>query len=172
MLAYGNPLIVSVVSHIHGTKLYFGLCHKTEGVLGGAQLFCLSPLPNLPKFLLFPLTDPHLPILHLSNYTNGPQQMFSPKPAPPCCPTPAAWISHKDCQASAWKLRDIAFVLLSLLLNEGQTCPHLSLNPGSLPMFVTCSLLSHREHEGLEDTTWGFLSSRPCLGPCSSSVLM
>lgn len=120
---------------------------KTKGVLGDALPFCLSPFPTLPKFLLFPLTDPHIPILHFSSSTNGPQQLFPPKAAPSCCPTPAGWISHKDCQSPAWKMRDVSLVLLSLLLNEGQMCPQLSLSPGSLTAFVTCCLLSHREHE-------------------------
>lgn len=52
---------------------------KTKGVLGDALPFCLSPFPTLPKFLLFPLTDPHVPILHFSSSINGPQQVFPPK---------------------------------------------------------------------------------------------
>lgn len=53
MLAYGNPLIVSVVSHIHGTKWYFGLCHKTEGCLVMHSFSAWAPFLTFPSFYSF-----------------------------------------------------------------------------------------------------------------------
>lgn len=81
---------VSELSDVYRAKWYFGLCcKKLQGCLVMHSLqFCLSPIPS--KFSLFPLTGSDLAILHVSNYSNGPQQLFSPTPAPP------VWLPHSS----------------------------------------------------------------------------
>lgn len=82
----GNLIIDSEVSHTYEANWYFGLCcEKLKGSLVmHSPKFCLSN--SNPHFhsLLFPLTGPHSPVLCLSNYTNGPQQLFSPHPSTSC----------------------------------------------------------------------------------------
>lgn len=86
----------------------------------------LLPFPNFHSFL----SQTHTYASSILVITQmGHSNCFPPNPAPSCCPTPAGWISHKGCQTPAWKMRYAALVLLSLLLNEGQMCPHLSLAP-------------------------------------------
>lgn len=101
-------------------------------------------------------------------------QVFSPNPAPSCCPAPAGWISHKHCQSVPCLEDEICCISVAFSPAKwGSNVP----KPFCQPWFPSsvCDVLpsvTQATWRGLEDTIWGFLSSRSCLGPCSPSVFM
>lgn len=138
------------------------------------SLSAWAPFLPFPSFYSFPWQTHTCAILHLSHYTNGPQQVFSPNPAPSCCPTPAGWISHKRCQSVPCLEDEICCISVAFSPAKwGSNVP----KPFCQPWFPSsvCDVLpsvTQGTWGGLEDTIWGFLSSRSCLGPCSPSVFM